>query len=53
MVFNSVNSFEQKILIQDQEIAQLKENNMKLEDKLNELILEVKELKKLINSFKL
>ena len=53
MVFNSGNSFEQKILIQDQEIAQLKENNLKLEDKLNELSLEVKELKKLINSFKL
>jgi len=53
MVFTPGNSLEQKILIQDHEIAQLKKNNLKLEDKLNELTLEVKELKKLINSFKL
>tara|TARA_B100001094_G_C18187656_1_gene804929 strand:+ start:171 stop:329 length:159 start_codon:yes stop_codon:yes gene_type:complete len=49
MVFTEINSFEYKILLQDEEIKKLKKQNLKLEEKLKELVLEVKNLKKNLN----
>jgi len=50
MVFTQINSFEYKIILQDEEIEKIKKENLILEEKLKELTLEVKELKKILNS---
>ena len=50
MVFIQINSFDHKMILQDEDIKKIKKENLILEDKLKELTLEVKELKKLLNS---
>lgn len=50
MVFTQINSLEHKLLLQDEEIQKLKKNNLILENKLNELNQELKQLKKLYNT---
>lgn len=51
MVFTHINSFQTKLILQDNEIKNLKKQNLELETKLKDLNLEVEQLKKLLNNF--
>lgn len=53
MVFTQINSFEYKLILQDEEIEKIKKQNLILENKLDELILEVEKLKKKIMKIKM